>query len=523
MKRTHAVFVRYQPYALALQVRFRWRHKENDQWRRLMDASCFVVDWITRPTGAPTLSQYGGHWCHIVTCAHVMCPWDYPIYYPPLGATKFVSRITPSDTMLQLRVPDLQGDVIHKHFTSRHHSFQHSNPRLDIAVCHSEQNYKRYGEMKMLWMQNEGWAMRPRLDVLTELKAGDSVWLYGMNAQENLLDDDKKPDITMIPTGVRGIIRGCEEEHFWVAFDDVIPMGMCGGPVMKDGKCVGMLTALAHSDSENRTLAGCGMCTYSRDIRSFLIEVEKQMKNPNIKMYNSEGQWEGKHDNKHKDWSSVEGRLARHIEVPISNTRIDQHFVEGDRQEAHAMFGRSGLYDQETQENFMGMDMSSSTVAEKPENVIERTPDGEKRYKMGERPDKGFRRGVYGVDEDFKNRKDFDVGPLEDVKEMFKGVTREQAGKDPDMVAQLRQVQETHTQMRRSQQNTDSAKRAPEGTYFKNFSEFAKTGGSPFGDKESIKETRARSKDGQTATMGYDSNRTQFSDDNILSGLWDKH
>lgn len=507
--------VRYQAYALALQVRFKWRHKDTDVWRRLMDATCFVVDWIGKPL-APTMTQYGGHWCHIVTCAHVLQPWDYPNFYPPVGVTKFVSRISAGDTMCQMRVPTLDGNVVHKHFTSRHHTYTHTNPRLDLAVCHSEQNYKRYGEVKMLWMQNEGWALRPRLDVLTDLQRGDEVWVYGMNAQECLMDDEPKADIKMIPTGVKGVVRGTEQEHFWVKFEDNIPMGMCGGPILRDGKCVGMLTAMVHQNSENKTLAGCARCTYARDIRQFLMEVEKQMKNPVPRMYNTSGP-----PCEYKDWSKVDAKLAQHTEVPISNTRIDGHFHQQEGSDSMQMYGNSGLMNREFQENFMGLDAETSTDGKSgrhPDGTTgNMTEDGRKTHEMGNRPDPSPA-GYYGTDE-FKMKNGWDTTTTEEAREAIRNHSRDKTGQSVDSVNQLNSVLETMRDRRVFKKNVDSASKDPQGIYFRN----QDTTKMP-----DPKDTFKRQKNSGVPRavpkgIQYDTGSGHFVDQELTEGLWDQN
>ncbi|EKF30663.1 hypothetical protein MOQ_005513 [Trypanosoma cruzi marinkellei] len=279
--------VRFQPWCMAVQTRFKWRHKETDRWRRLMDATCIPLDWFGQTRG-PTFSQYGGHWTHLLTCAHVICPWDYPNYYPTEGPTRFVSRITLADTMTQVRLVSMQGTAVYKHFTSNQHVYVHSNPRLDLCVLHPEQNLKRSGEMKMLWMQNEGYVIRPRLELVEPLAVGDHVWIYGMTAHESLFDEEKAPEPLMVPTGIRAKVHTLTREHFFLDTTSLegadkgrIGMGMCGSVVMRNGRCVGMLTATVHEESKCKELAGTAMCAYASDIFDFLLEVERQMKEPN--------------------------------------------------------------------------------------------------------------------------------------------------------------------------------------------------------------------------------------------------
>jgi hypothetical protein len=484
MKRCNVAAARYQPYASAYQSRFQWRHREFDPWRRLMDASCFVVDWITRPRG-PTMSQYGGHWSHIVTCAHVVAPWQYPNFYPPVGNTRFVSKLTMSDTQAQIRIPSLQGDVIYRHFLSPHHFFTHSDQRLDLACGHAEQNFKRSGEMKLVFVQNEGFHMRPRLEVLEELQVGDIVWIHGMTARGDIFDEEDPVDPLMIPTGVRARVKHLEDDHFFLdtsidALHGEVSMGMCGSPVIKDGKCYGMLTATVHEDSENRVVAGTAMCTYARDIRSFLIEVEQQMKNPPVGLNLDESPFmnlrreeaaAGKHDmpKDFKDWDADGTRLARHIPIPISQWKQQTSWTTEEDSVNEAMFGRSGAMPQEAQEQAFGLDMNESDESGK--NV-----SGQKMYDQG--GDKLKEQGVrddtsplnHFIKDDFVRMSDWDTEAGKGARQGMRDATDEAApAQDLDKLRRSieslnrvkqqerakRQTMETLTKLRDEQLNRD--------------------------------------------------------------------
>lgn len=435
---------RFQPYAMAVQTRFKWRHKETDRWRRLMDATCFPVDWISQTRG-PNFSQYSGHWTHILTCAHVICPWDYPNYYSPDGPARFVSRITLADTMTQVRLVSLQGNSVHKHFTSNQHVYVHSNPRLDLCVVHPEQNFKRSGEMKMMWMQNEGYIIRPRLELLRSLMVGDHVWVYGMTAYENLFDEEKAPEPLMVPTGVRARVHAKTREHFFLDTSSLetqcrgptsdpqdagnnIQMGMCGSVVIRDGKCVGMLTATVHADSPNRDLAGTAMCTYAEDIFEFLLEVEKQMKRPVPRINAEETRFESRRRAEtgdsdpapaEKDWDLDHSRMARHIPVPSSLWHMEEKWMTEEDFMTSAVFGRSGVFNQETQESSLGYDMASSkTHGERPADARFAAAGGHKPPMQGERKDHSPT-GIYAAHEDFKSKDVWNYEASSELRSLF--------------------------------------------------------------------------------------------------------
>ncbi|CCW69404.1 unnamed protein product [Phytomonas sp. Hart1] len=439
MYHTYRCLVRFQPYAMAIQTRFKWRHKETDRWRRLMDATCFQLDWMGQTRG-PNFSQYSGHWTHILSCAHVVCPWDYPNYYPTTGPTRFVSHITLADTMTQVRLVSLQGVAVHKHFTSNQHVYLHSNPRLDLCVVHPEQNLKRSGEMKMLWMQNEGLVMRPRLELNEALRIGDHVWVYGMAAHESLFDEENGPEPLMIPTGIRARVHAVTREHFFIDTTSIegadrgrIQMGMCGSVVMRNGKCVGMLTAMVHEESNCAELAGTAMCTYSSDIFDFILEVEKQMKNPPPRqtpeetVFEARRREEGKEPETYRDWELDHSRIARHIPVPISLWHMEEKWMTEEDFMTSQVFGRSGVFNQETQESTLGYDMNTAkTYGDRPGDIatFDTTSATGRPVISGERKDYSPT-GIYAPDEEFKRRDEWDVSLNAEVRSLFDKVIDE--------------------------------------------------------------------------------------------------
>ncbi|CCW62053.1 unnamed protein product [Phytomonas sp. EM1] len=469
---TRRCLVRFQPHAMAIQTRFKWRHKETDRWRRLMDASCFVLDWMGQTRG-PNFSQYSGHWTHIVTCAHVVCPWDYPNYYPTEGPTRFVSRITLADTMTQVRLVSLQGTAVHKHFTSNQHVYVHNNPRLDLCVVHPEQNLKRSGEMKMLWMQNEGLIMRPRLEILEKLQVGDHVWVYGMSAHESLFDEEKAPEPLMIPTGIRARVHAVTREHFFIDTTSIegeergrVQMGMCGSVVMRNGKCVGMLTATVHEESNCKELAGTAMCTYSSDIFEFLLEVEKQMKSPPPRqvpeetVFEARRREEGKEPEENKDWDLDHSRIARHIPVPISLWHMDEKWMTEEDFLTTQVFGRSGMFNQETQETALGYDMNTSkTYGDRPGDiaVFDTNSATGKPEVSGERKDCSPT-GIYADHEDFKTRDVWDTDLNSEVRSLFDKAIGE---KDAESLNMFRKSLENIKLRRAMEKMKDTAMKYP--------------------------------------------------------------
>lgn len=418
-----------------------------------MDATCFPVDWFSQTRG-PNFSQYSGHWTHVLTCAHVICPWDYPNYYPPHGPTRFVSRITLADTMTQIRLVSLQGNAVYKHFMSNQHVYVHTNPRLDLCVLHAEQNLKRSGEMKMMWMQNEGYIIRPRLEINERVQEGDYVWIYGMTAHESLFDEEKMPEPLMIPTGIKAKVHATTKEHFFLdtkSLENVVQsnvmMGMCGSVVMRNGKCVGMLTATVHEESKCKELAGTAMCTYSDDIFEFLLEVEKQMKQPPPRQQQNDTIFEAKRREEnnaapeYKDWSLDHSRSARHIPAPVSMWHMEEKWMTEEDAMTNAVFGRSGPLNQETQESSLGYDLNSSkTYGERPGDIasFSNTTQNAKPPVQGERKDYSPT-GVYADHEDFKVKDVWESSMGAEMRSLFEHSTDE---KDAGTLNSMRQTLE---------------------------------------------------------------------------------
>jgi hypothetical protein len=494
-RKSSVALVRFAPYCMALQIRFRWHHRQMfDKMRRLMDATCFVVDWQGPPRD-DTLSSWGGSWTHIVTCSHVLTPWNHPNFYPPTGLTGFVHKLTVSDCFPQARLATMEGLIMYRHFLNRQYQFIHNNPRLDVACGHPEQNFKRNGETKMMWFTNEGYLVRPRFELLEDLAVGDDVWIYGMTAKTDVVDEDSPKEPLMIPTGVKCRVKHLEEEHFFCEITDEmtqINMGMCGGPVIRNGKLVGMLTATVHEDSENKLLAGTAMCTYGRDIRKFLLEVEKQMENPvetggDDTVFDNKRHSEGYRRKKPVDWDKIDTRLARMCPVPLTNWKFEAEIAEEEERINHNVYGRSGPFSQETQENMLGMDMGQSTNDSS-------APDGAANVRqpgVGERGDHSPRY-YYGQKDKFKtsNGNGWDSPIMDDAKDFIHGGM---SGMNPSDLDQMTRTVEQQSYARQQMAYAQAA-----------------TGAVP----ERPADTPNPFKGGFRGTGG---------DSDLLDGLWEQH
>ena len=327
LRRTATARVQYRPYALHLQTRFQPRSRPGTGWDRLMDASCFVVDWQTR-TRLPELSELGGHWSHVVTAAHVVVPWDYPHFFPPTGPTRFISELSLADTRAHVRFPSLEGEYGEDLRLSNRDHFTHGSLFHNTAALHCRVDRHRADEPILLDWQTRGVNTRPRLELLEELKEGDDVWVHGVSVVDDATDEEQRAEPRAVPTARKGRVASLRDQHFFVDVDGDVPPGLCGAPVIRGGKCVGMLTSTVHRTSAHEC-KGAAVCTYAHDIRQFLLNVEQQLKNPPRPGHDEDGDAKpmarrhaegtdplGRPARPHVDYQRVPWRLARRVPCP---------------------------------------------------------------------------------------------------------------------------------------------------------------------------------------------------------------
>lgn len=369
-----------------------------------MDATAFAVDWIG-PLRSPEMSQWGGNWTHFVTCAHVLFPWDYPNFYPHEGVTRFVSQITLGDCKLVVKVPVESGEGSYKHFTSMHSNYHHKNSALDVAITHPEMMFKRYGEMRVMLMEVLGAVRRVRLDCVRRVEVGDFVWIYGMTAHESLFDDETRSEPLMVPTGFKGVVvaagRGCFFVDTCIDGGSRVEMGMCGSPVMRDGKCVGMVTARMHESTKRPEIANCAMCTFAEDIWKFLRDAEDDMnqrpqssfeEGPSVfdrrraeersRSPEAQAEFEAREREAQRIHSGLGS--AVHVPVPKMFFKPEQDVTE-ESKFAEQLFGPRGGFNEEFQENVLGLDMNETTSAQAPKGL--RMPNNGVPQRSGSRPD----------------------------------------------------------------------------------------------------------------------------------------
>lgn len=75
---------------------------------------------------------------------------------------------------------------------------------------------------------------------------------------------------------------------------------------------------------------------------------------------------EGKPKKEHIDYELHQSRLARHVPTSSSLWHMEESFITEEDYVTGKAFGRSGVFNQETQENMLGLDMNSSKDGEKP-------------------------------------------------------------------------------------------------------------------------------------------------------------
>jgi hypothetical protein len=259
-------------------------------------------------------------------------------------------------------------------------------------------------------------------------------------------------------------------EHFFLDTKSIegaekgdISMGMCGSVVMRHGKCVGMLTAKVHDDSPTTELAGMSMCTYARDIFEFCLEVERQMKNPSPVMdpnptrFSERREAEGKRPAEHVDYELHETRLARHVKTSSALWHMEESFMTQEDIVTSSAFGRSGVFNQETQENILGLDMNQSKVGERPEGVDVFGPgaNGKPEVQTMRRDDGPT--GIYVNKSEVPRDTMWDARTQQEMKNLFEGNVQE---KDAVQLTMLRQQLEAHRAEKEQERMAQTAVRS---------------------------------------------------------------
>jgi hypothetical protein len=293
----------------------------------------------------------------------------------------------------------------------------------------------------------------------------------------------------MVPTGVRARVKHLEADHFFLdttadPTTTEIEMGMCGSVVIKNGKCVGMLTSTVHEDSDNEKLRGTAMCTYARDIRAFLMEVEQQMLNPPFiheveqtvfQHRRKDESVAGKRDpvRETKDWEADKYRLAHHLRVPKSQWQQGEVWTREEDTYNKYVYGKTSGFNQEVQENAFGLDMNeSSEDGTEVEGHGTKGSDGKKLEESGMRDDPSPT-NFYIKHDEFARISEWDSGLGMAAKESAKDGT--EAGAPGEEIDKLRRsvenmnrrkeqefrqraTTETMTSMKREQTNRDYTK-----------------------------------------------------------------
>eukprot|EP01062_Namystynia_karyoxenos_P017007 TRINITY_DN16256_c0_g1_i2.p1 TRINITY_DN16256_c0_g1~~TRINITY_DN16256_c0_g1_i2.p1 ORF type:complete len:982 (+),score=308.41 TRINITY_DN16256_c0_g1_i2:77-3022(+) len=305
---------RWKHYAGCLSNRAGPGHlKGRAQPRELSRGSWFAVPQVGR-------FQPGCPHFHVVTANHVMHPFWYPEFYPMGKGEKceWLNLLGHHDTEPFLLTPSPDGQESHRKFHCAP-DWTYADPRkhLDIAVIHptpddtgamlranfshelrdasgpeapappgalrglfgGEENEMEeyFGEDMDGDAQNYPFHFQLLSFDCRPLEEGELVSVHG-----HALVDDVALRPLMLPTVVRARVRreerGAPAGFIFVEPQSELSEGVCGGPVLRDGRVVGMLTASVRPEAPH--YAGCGMVTPAAAIREFLLQIEEKWRWP---------------------------------------------------------------------------------------------------------------------------------------------------------------------------------------------------------------------------------------------------
>eukprot|EP00755_Sulcionema_specki_P016196 Sspe_Gene.61404::Locus_34077_Transcript_1_1_Confidence_1.000_Length_2866::g.61404::m.61404 len=253
---------------------------------------------------------------HVVTANHVLHPFWYPeLYSMDEGAqTEFLKFYSAHDTQITMYTAAADGS--HSHFSFKgfpDHTYADEARHLDTVTVHPRYHETLEvldrmfehtlptkpgapGPVRTSLRANEedddiDWADDSAF--LTDahnypfyfqllsfdcrpLQPGEPVLVHG-----HILDAESSLTPVMVPAVVRAHVHRLlkdGEELFLITPERRLEPGMCGGPVTRDGRVIGMLSASVGEEAEKD--AGCGLVTSAAAIRSLLLRVEERWRWP---------------------------------------------------------------------------------------------------------------------------------------------------------------------------------------------------------------------------------------------------
>eukprot|EP01064_Diplonema_japonicum_P021618 TRINITY_DN3118_c0_g2_i1.p1 TRINITY_DN3118_c0_g2~~TRINITY_DN3118_c0_g2_i1.p1 ORF type:complete len:757 (+),score=165.00 TRINITY_DN3118_c0_g2_i1:3834-6104(+) len=284
---------RWKHYAGYLEARAKLPWELNDGLQSR--ASWFAVPHIGRHL--PGTPLY-----HVVTVNHMIHPFWYPdLYSQQTGSpTEFLKYRGEHDVASTLYTATPTGHPSHHSLkTVPDLTYAHETRHLDVCVLHPsvadteetleqvfthqieepvlgvrEFDYSEYEEEKLhpFHFQLLAFDNRP-------LQVGERVMVHGHSADDTLeLTAVMHPSVTRCTVKkVVTDINGSSDKLIVIEPEKPLPEGACGGPVLRDGRVVGMVTATVDEHAEH---SGCVVVVGATTIREFLLRIEEKWRWP---------------------------------------------------------------------------------------------------------------------------------------------------------------------------------------------------------------------------------------------------
>eukprot|EP01063_Lacrimia_lanifica_P035326 TRINITY_DN6702_c0_g5_i1.p1 TRINITY_DN6702_c0_g5~~TRINITY_DN6702_c0_g5_i1.p1 ORF type:complete len:941 (+),score=270.75 TRINITY_DN6702_c0_g5_i1:49-2871(+) len=289
-----------------------------EKTKELCRGSWFAVPHVGRRLpGTPAF--------HVLTANHIVHPFNYPdlFDFTPGSAVELMRYYGEHDVASVLKTASPDGDDSHKAIKARPDlTYAHEKRHLDIAVLHPSpkeceaalqdvySHLERQGTdaanaLLPQWMLEEFVASSDALRFpfhfqllafdCRPLQPGEKVMLHG----HTLRDDPTALTPLMVPTVVRGTVRQVvsqayaqdptsaaaaafpfaqQESMVIVEPEKPLEEGMCGGPVLRDGRVVGM--TIASVTNEASEFDGCALAVSAAAMRDLCLRVEESWRYP---------------------------------------------------------------------------------------------------------------------------------------------------------------------------------------------------------------------------------------------------
>ncbi|KAJ9465841.1 hypothetical protein DIPPA_32547 [Diplonema papillatum] len=251
---------------------------------------------------------------HVLTANHVVHPFWYPQLYDMSKGSELelLKYYGAHDVDCTLLTATADGKASHFKFESvPDYTYAHESQPLDLCVLHPDPEMSEHivdmqvfshatdsGEARIWKDAPEPWEALDEegVDSFADFRdearfpfhfqllsfdcrpvaAGEKVMIHG-----HALDGSADAAPRMRPAVIRGEIRQVHDggrTTFLVEPEAELPPGICGGPVLRDGKVVGMLISSLSEHAGPR--AGFGVVTAAPAMRDFVLRVEDRWRWP---------------------------------------------------------------------------------------------------------------------------------------------------------------------------------------------------------------------------------------------------